>query len=203
MNLFPLISTTVVATVGGSAVAAASALLNGVSYVFSSSTNCWIRQGSSTLLTLVAKASLVDGETITIAINGATVIYEFDVNGTGVASGHVQVNVSADTTAANVAARLKTAINATQTTLTVTDPASGALTIDLPDSRALVVTEQVANAGCTVGTGIMQATAGTGSMFIPAGKEWLIDGAKGAQLGVIQDAAGGKSSTAVVQSKTV
>jgi len=38
------------------------------------------------------------------------------------------------------------------------------------------------------------ATAGAGSMFVPAKTVWFLDGAAGADLAVIQDTAGGKAS---------
>lgn len=194
-RIFLVTSTTTTATVSGTAAAAASALDPVGDYQFVSTTACWIRQGTSKTITCIAKASLVDNtDFITITVNGAAVSYAFDVDGLGVPAGFVQVNVSADTTAATVAARLRTAILANQTTLTVTDMGSGVLTVDLPDSQSLAVTETVANAGFTIGTGIMQATAGAGSAFIPASFPVLLKGAQGAQLGVIQAAAGGTSS---------
>lgn len=198
-RLFPVTNSSVVASVTATVAAAHSALVAGTDYQFVSSTNCWIRQGSSKLLTVVAKANLIDGETVTITVNGTAVVYEFDVNGTGVTAGRVQVNVSADTTAATVAARLKTAINANQATLTVTDPLNGTLVIDLPSVNAgLSISDTVADAGFTNATGTMQATAATGSMFVPAGYVVLLNGSRGGQLGVLRDSADGKSSTAPV-----
>ena len=195
-RIYAITSTTTVATVSGTVAAAASALVAAGLYQFVSSTACWIRQGTSKTITCVAKANLVDGETIKITYNGTTVTYEFDVNGTGVTAGNIQVNVSADTTAATVAARLKTAIDANQgTVLTTTNPGAGVLTVDRPDSIDLTITEQVADAGFTIGTGVMQATAGAGSQYLPANVVVMLKGAQGGQLGVIQDAAGGKSST--------
>ena len=57
-------------------------------------------------VTCVAVANLIDGETVTIA--GKT--YEFDVAGNGVAGGNVAVDVSALTTASEVATALALAI---------------------------------------------------------------------------------------------
>lgn len=198
MRLIPSTTSSVTATVSGTAAAAASALIDGIIYLFTSTTACWIRQGTSKLVTCIAKASMVDGETLTITVNGTAVVYEFDVNGTGVTAGRVQVNISdvGIATAANVAATLRTAIIANQTTIVVTDPANGTLFIDLPGSRGLTVVEAVADAGFTVGNGTVQATAGAGSMLVPAGVQVLIDGDHGGQVGVIQDVAGGKTSIA-------
>lgn len=201
MRLFPILSTGVVATVGAAAVAAASAMVDGVDYVLWSTTNCWVRQGTAKLVTCVAKASLVDTDFITITTPLGTKVYEFDTAGNGVTAGRVQVNVSTDTTAATVAARLRTAILANQAELRVVDPANGTLQVDLVESPSLTITENVADAGFTITAGIMQASAATGSTFVPAGLNpgVLLNGKRGAQLGVIQDAAGGKSCVAQAQ----
>jgi hypothetical protein len=188
-------STSVAASVAGTTVAAHTALVEAGDYQFVSTTNCWIRQGTSKLLTLVTKANMVDGETLTIVAGTSTEVYEFDVNGTGVTSGNVQVDISGATTAADIAVILRVAILANQTALTVTDPANGTLIVDLPDSRSLTITDAVAHASFTVGTGIMQATAGSGSAYIPANVPHLLRGAGGGQLGVIQATGAGTSST--------
>ena len=79
----------------------------------------------------VAKANLVDGETLTLDDGPHTVVFEFDVAGDGVVGGRTQVNVSTDTTAIDVAARLHAAINAEVATLTITstDPLTGTLNL--------------------------------------------------------------------------
>lgn len=194
-RIFAIPSASTVASVGASAVVASSSLAASASYQFASNTACWIRQGMSKLVTCVAKANLVDGETLVITVNGVAVTYEFDVDGTGVTAGRTRVNVSTDTTAATVAARLRTAILAAQPALTVTDPTNGTLFVDLPLSRSLTIAENVANAGFTIATGTMQATAGTGSMYVPANAPILLTGDLGEHLGVIQDATSGKAST--------
>lgn len=199
MRLFPLLGTSIVATVGAAAVAAASAMIDGVSYAFWSDTACYVRQGTAKLVTTVAKASLVDTDFITVTSPSGVKVYEFDTAGNGVTAGRVQVNVSADTTSATVAARLRTAILANQPELVIVDPADGTLKVEVADSTNLTITENVANAGFTIGAGIMQATAASGSAFIPAGgpgSALLLNGKRGAQLGVIQSAAGGKSTVA-------
>jgi hypothetical protein len=80
-------------------------------------------------ITCIAKANLVDGETVTISDGATAYIFEFDVAGDGVASGHVQVNVSTDTTAIQVAARLDTAIDGTAIGVTSTVVGDGTLTL--------------------------------------------------------------------------
>lgn len=105
----------------------------------------------------VAKASLVDGETVTIQDDQATYVFEFDVAGDGVSAGNIQVNVSTDTTADDVGVRLNTAINNSAIRITsVTDAAAG--TTDRLILRAdkagtgfnNTITETVAAAGFTV-----------------------------------------------------
>lgn len=198
-RIYLVTSTTTTGTVGVTPVAAAAALADPGDYQFVSTTACWIRQGTSKLVTCVAKANLLDTDYVTITVRGVAVTYEFDTAGNGVTAGRVQVNVSADTTAATVAARLRTAILANQSALTVTDPVNGTLILDLPDATALTITETVADAGFTIGTGIMQATAGAGSAYIPANLPVLLQGTLGGQLGVIQATAGGTSATTRVR----
>jgi len=199
MLLYPITSTTIVTSFSTAAVAAASAMLNDEPYLFVTNSACWIRQGTAKLVTCVAKASMADTDFMTITTPTSTAVYEFDTAGNGVTAGRVQVNISSDTTAATVAARLRTAILATQTELRVIDPTDGTLQIDLVESRSLTITENVANAGFTIGAGIMQASAATGSEFVPANYAIALNGRRGAQVGVIRDAADGKSSTTQCQ----
>ncbi len=79
-------------------------------------------------ITCTTKANYVDGETHTIG-DGMSVakVYEFDTNGGGVTAGRVQVNLNTDTTAAQVAARLRTAILANQPSIAVVDNGNGTL----------------------------------------------------------------------------
>lgn len=115
------------------------------------------------LITCATKANLADTDYITIpdGINPATV-YEFDTAGDGVTGGRVQVNVSSDTTAAQVAARLRTAILANQPALSVTDNADGTLTLAhrVPGTIGNnTITENVAHASFTV-SGLSGGSAG-------------------------------------------
>ncbi len=69
-------------------------------------------------ITVVAVASLVDGETFVITDGyGVAWTFEFDVNGTGVTAGRIRVNVSTDTSASDVRDRTITAINAATKTV--------------------------------------------------------------------------------------
>lgn len=81
-------------------------------------------------ITCATKANLVDGETVTVGDGlAAPRVFELDVAGDGVAGTNVQVNVSTDTTAADVAARLATAITANVPALSVVDNADGTLSV--------------------------------------------------------------------------
>lgn len=116
-------------------------------------TNAWIRDNTleqfssaSSTITCVAKASMVDTDYMTLAdAASSTSLYEFDVAGDGVTGGRVQVNISTDTTAAQVCARLRTAILATQTDLDVFDDLAGDLTVTKGNLTS--ATENVANSG--------------------------------------------------------
>lgn len=104
-------------------------------------------------ITCIAKASYVDGETHTIGdgMNPA-VVYEFDPANNGVTAGRVQVNISTDTTAAQVAARLRTAILANQPALDVVDNADGTLSLThrwAGSGGNITMSDTVANAGHT------------------------------------------------------
>ncbi len=109
----------------------------------------------SPAITCLAKASYVDTDFMTIIDEyGLAKLFEFDTAGDGVTAGRIQVNISADTTAADVAARLVTAIVANCPWLTVLDNVDG--TIDLTHKRPgvagneVIITDDVANAGHVV-----------------------------------------------------
>lgn len=162
-------------------------------WAFAATTAAWVKQGTCKLVTCPAKASLVDTDFFTVTVDGAAVIYEFDTSGNGATTGRIAVNVSTDTTAAQVAARLRTALLANQATLAVTDNTDGTLTIFLAGAL-MAITENVANAGFTIASASPTASIGNGSAFIPASTPALFDGTQGPQLGVIRDAADGKAS---------
>ncbi len=105
-------------------------------------------------ITCTTKANYIDTDYMTIpdALLG-TKVYEFDTAGDGASGGRIAVNISGATTAANVAAILKTAIEANQGTLVVTDAGSGVLTLAHKIAGVIgnvTITENVANAGHTV-----------------------------------------------------
>lgn len=200
MRRVPNLSKSITATIGATTVAAHTSLDPAGDYVFSANTACWVRQGVSRKFTCVAKASMADTDFVTIVARTAPVEFEFDTAGDGVTAGRVQVDISSDTSAANVATRLAAAINANATLIAlgvIATAVAADVMVDLPERIAtdLTLTENVANAGFLVATGIMQATAGSGSRLIGVGVELDIVGANGPQLGVIQDATGGKSCT--------
>lgn len=194
MIISPDITTALRATVTATRAEFAASMAANEYWMFVSSSNCWIKQANPTgTITCVAKASLIDTDFMTIndGINAA-VLYEFDTAGNGVTGGRVQVNVSTDTTAAQVAARLKTAIEANQTYLTVTDAGTGVLTLT-STSRNITLTETVANGGFLVSY-TPQATAAALSMYVPANTVILLDGSMGSNLSVLRDTADGSAS---------
>lgn len=193
MLITALTSTSDSSTVTASLTALGGALAQKQTYLYTASTNSWIRQGTAKLVTCVTKALLVDGEFLTVALSSSTKVYEFDVTGNGVTMGRVQVNISTDSTAAQVATRLRTALLANQASLEVTDNSDGTLTVVAPDA-VMAVTENVANAGFTVGAATMTAAAADGSMFVPAGFSVTLNGDQGPQLGCLRDTADGKAS---------
>lgn len=107
-------------------------------------------------ITTVAVANLVDTEIVTISDGQVAKVFEFDVNGTGVTAGRVQVNVSTDTTAAHVRDRFITAINATTSgAWTITAAIGAADGIALKNTTPgtagnVTITEGVADAGFAV-----------------------------------------------------
>ncbi len=104
-------------------------------------------------ITCVAKASMADTDIVTIGDGvNPVVVYEFDVAGDGVTAGRVQVNISTDTTATQVAARLLTAITANQPLFTVVNT-TGVLALTHKQTGTfanVTITEAVANAGFLV-----------------------------------------------------
>lgn len=75
-------------------------------YELVSTTNAYVKQGTAYLITCLAKADLVDAEKLIVTSRGKVNTYELDVNGTGVASGNLQVDVSGETAVAEVADKI-------------------------------------------------------------------------------------------------
>lgn len=191
-----VISESIERDVGVAEADVALTMLDKVIYEFVSTTTCWIKQGGAWLITCVTKALSADTDFMTIAIDGASSDFELDKAGNGVTAGRVQVDISGATTAASVAAILRTAILATFTSsnLTVTDNLDGTLTVIMVGAQ-IAMAEHVANAGFTVAASTaLAASAGSGSQLTPALQCRLIDGKFGQTLSVIRDAADGKSS---------
>lgn len=193
------------AAVTAAAAAIGGTLLRGQWYRLISTTNLWVAQGTSVTITCVAKASLADTDFFTsvgpgIGGNAGTTIpsgafaYEFDKAGDGVTAGRVRVNVSTDTTAAQVAARLRTAMLANQAYLTITDNADGTLTVVAP-SLHVSFTENVANAGFTIAaTTTYPVTAADGSQLWTANVPLDLNGDQGPHVAVIRNTADGTAS---------
>jgi hypothetical protein len=112
------------------------------------------------LITCVTNANMADGDYITIGDGiGVPVLYEYDKSANGVTGGRTSWAAGAGS-AATVAATLKTAIEATQKSITVVDNADGTLTLTskIPGAFANVtITENVTNAGFLV-TGMSGGT---------------------------------------------
>lgn len=109
--------------------------------------------GATGLITCATDANMADSDYITIGdgIN-PPVLYEYDKGADGVTAGRVNWAKGAST-AADVAATLKTAINANQPLLTVTDNLDGTLTLANKLGGTfgnVTITENVAHATFTV-----------------------------------------------------
>lgn len=105
-------------------------------------------------MTTVAVSSLVDGETFTLNDGYSPLVFEFDVNGTGVTVGRVRVDVSTITTADQVRDKVIEVINLALhpdgTGFRITAKSGGAATVslknDLPDVQGNTTSaETVAN----------------------------------------------------------
>lgn len=102
----------------------------------------------------IAKAALIDGETFTLDDGTNTpTVFEFDKTGDGVTGGRTAVNVSTDTTDAEVAARMRSAINGVGASLTIVASGTGSA-VALANTTAgsdgnVAITDTVANAGFT------------------------------------------------------
>lgn len=132
-------------------------------------------------ITCVAKASLIDGETVTI---GSTV-YEFDVDGLGVTGGNKPVDVSGATTAIEVAAILAASVYLADAT--TVDNLDGTISLTAPGTGAagnVTITDTVANVGFLV-SGFTGGADGTVTVYLGAsGAPSLADGAPLATVAV-------------------
>jgi hypothetical protein len=130
-----------------------------VLYVKNSGTTSagWVPVGGTAAtgtIVCTTKANYVDTDYMTIGDGiRPPVVYEFDTAGDGVTAGRVQVNLSALTTAADVANALAAAIIANQPALDATDNGAGTVTISHKIAGTLgnvTITENVAHASHTV-----------------------------------------------------
>ena len=193
MILSPDCTTAIKVDVTATAIGFAATMAGRDIWMFMSTTNCWIKQASpSGTINCIAQASMADTDYITINDGTTSVLYEFDTAGDGVTGGRVQVDISGATSAADVAAVLKTAIEANQSYITVTDAGSGVLTL-ASTSKNITITENVTDAGFTVSYGPI-ASAASGSMFVPANVVMPISGYAGSNISVIRDTADGKAT---------
>lgn len=193
MRLTPVTGTGQFSTVTATLAEVATGLGATFDYLLATSTNTYVRQGTAKKITCATNANMTDGDYITITIDGTAVLYEYDKSANGVTAGRTSWAAGAGT-AAQTAATLKTAIEATQTALRCVDHGDGTLTVDLVDSRGLTITETVAHASFTITAGIMQASAAAGSTLIPASFPVMLKGALGGQVGVLRVSADGAAS---------
>lgn len=128
---------------------------------------------------LLAQGSIVDGKILTLddGINPATV-FEFDSSGDGVTSGRVAIDISGDSTAAQVAATTADAINGVGDTLLLTGVVNGAnvdLTNDVKGPQGNVTTWSsdvtAINNGIVQPTGGGESLAGSGDAFAIADRQ--------------------------------
>lgn len=133
---------------------------------------------STALITCVAKASLLDTDFFTISDGThANVRFEYDTAGDGASSGNA-INVSTDTTAAQVATRTAAAINAVGAGLLVLATANANGTVSLVhDNYGSLgnddLAETVANAGFTVTS--LTGGVGAGTIAIGYGVKYGIN----------------------------
>lgn len=169
-------------------------------YELVSNTACWIKQGSAMVITCATKAEFIDNETLTITVDGVDTIYDFDTDGVNDGDAdHTRVNISAETSAANVAVILAAAIAATQTDLDVTDNLDGTIKV-VKVGGTLTMSNTVADItfAHAAGTGLA-ATAGSESTYTPANFSRYLDPKYGPTVSIIRDAASGKASLTPVR----
>ncbi len=178
-----------------------TAMVGGKFYEFCSSTNCYVKQGKALTVTCATKANLVDGEQLTVTLDGVSTVFEFDKTGNGVSSGTTAVDISGGgvVTAANVAAVLAPVLDAAYSDITVTDNTDGTITLNTNGHR-MTATDTVTHASFTIANStLLAATAGAGSMFVPALRVVLIDGLRGQTLSVIRATADGTATLTPVR----
>lgn len=123
---------------------------------------------ASGTITAIAKASITDGQTFTLDDGLSTpTVFEFDVPPDGVGGGNVLVDISADTTAIQVATRMVAAINGVGSTLKLTaDNAGGtSATVTITHDEEGVV-GNVTTWATTTSMVIVQPTGGSGDVVI-------------------------------------
>ena len=123
---------------------------------------------ASGTVTAIAKASVTDGQTLTLddGINTAT-IFEFDIPPDGVGGGNVVIDLSADTTDIQVASRMVSAINGVGATLLLTaDNAGGtSAVVTITHDREGTV-GNVTTWATTSAMVIVQPTGGSGDVVV-------------------------------------
>lgn len=196
----PIIHESVERDVGNASAQFSGGLEAGRLYRLISNTACWIRQGVGLLITCLPLADLLDNETVTLVVDGESTIFDLDVDGVddGVA-GHVRVDVSGATTAADVAAILAPLIASELPDLVVTDHTNGTIRVEYLGGGTLTGSDTVADTDWLMTADSLLATKVAGSMFVGAGEAVLVDAKHGLDLAILRDAADGKSTLTPVR----
>lgn len=195
LPMYPNTATAVARAVGSASAQASITMTANKLYLFTSSTACYIKQGSAYLLTLTTKAGHGAADTFSITLNGKTKTFELDKAADGVADGNIAADISGATTAAEVAAIVAPIIAAAFPLLTVTDNTDGTIGIVANGGR-MTMSESGA---ATVAAADLVAAAASGSMFVPANMPTLLHGMLGPKIAVIRSAADGTATIAEVQ----
>lgn len=157
-----------------------------------------VLKNATATITCVSNANMADTDFVTISDGFRSVIYEYDKSANGVTAGRVSWAAGAST-AADVAATLRTAILANQPAISVVDNLDGTLSLTHKLAHTLTnvaITENVANAGFLVsgftggqglGSGISATT--TVKRWKTLGRAFAFDrGVLEVPAGFVQDA---------------
>lgn len=210
MITIPVISESVERDVGVASAQNTLAMVTGKTYEFVGSTNAWVRQAGARRLTCSTKANATAGDYFTVNYDAqGKRAFQLDKTGADTAlvaatisvTEVIRVDISGASTAAQVAALLAASIDTTMPAgVAVTDNTDG--TIDLIADRQLATTEVCSNAAfLSAASTALVATAGSLSIYTPAGTARYLDGRDGQTVAVIRDSADGKSTLTRVRFK--
>lgn len=122
---------------------------------------------ASGTITAIAKASITDGQTFTLDDGLTTpIVFEFDTVPDGVGGGNTLVDISADTTAIQVASRMVTAINGVGSLKLTADNAGGTSATVTITADEEGVASNVTTWATTTTMVIVQPTGGSGDVVV-------------------------------------